>query len=122
MIPFITDRIRSFKPAFQGILFILRYEKNTWIHLFVTLVVTAFSILLKINSIEWLFIITAVFIVWFAEILNTAIEKTVDLITLEKNPQAKIIKDLSASFVLLSALYAVISGLVIFIPKIINLI
>jgi diacylglycerol kinase len=122
MIPFLSGRIRSFKPAFQGILYILRFEKNTWIHLFATLVVTILSILLHINGLEWLFIITAIFIVWFAELINTAIEKTIDLITLEKNPRAKIIKDLSAGFVLLSAIYAVIIGIIIFLPKILNLI
>ncbi len=122
MIPFITGRIRSFGPAIQGLMYVLRNEKNSWVHLFATLVVIILSIFFHINGTEWLFIITAVFIVWFAELINTAIEKTVDMVTLEKNPQAKITKDLSAGFVLLSAIYAVICGIIIFLPRLIKLI
>ncbi len=120
MISFIIGRIRSFRPAIQGLIYILKNEKNTWIHFFATVVVIFISVYLQLNKTEWLFILTAIFTVWISELVNTAIEKTIDMITLEKNSQVKIIKDLSAAFVLLAALYAVICGLIIFLPKLLN--
>lgn len=117
---FILSRIRSFVPAIQGIIYILRFEKNTWIHLSAALAAVLLSAILHIDSTEWLFILTAIFIVLIAELINSAIEKTVDMISLEKNRQAKMIKDMSAGFVLLAAAYSVICGLIIFLPKLLG--
>jgi diacylglycerol kinase len=61
-----------------------------------------------LNYIESLFIFSAIFLVWVAEIFNSAIEYTLDFIHPEKNPQIKIIKDISAAGVLFSAVYALI--------------
>jgi len=115
---FLLARLKSFPPAFSGIKHVLIYEKNTWLHLSATIGALVFSIFFRISSLEWLFIFSAIFIVWICELINTAIERTVDLITKEKNCQIKIIKDVAAGAVFLSAVYAVIIGLIIFIPKI----
>ena len=55
--------------------------------------------------------------VWTAEIFNTAIEKTMDFISREKHPQIKLVKDLAAAAVLITAVSAIIVGAIIFIPK-----
>lgn len=118
---FIVGRIKSFKPAIQGLAFTIRHEKNTRIHLIATIATIIFSYALQISVTEWLFILNAIFFVWFAELINTVIEKTIDMISREKNNHAKIIKDISAGFVLLTAIYAVICGLIIFLPKLLLL-
>lgn len=115
---FIFGRLKSFIPAFQGILFILRNEKNTWIHLFASVVAIFLIIFLKLNYIESLLILSAIFLVWIAEIFNSAIEYMLDFIHPEINPKIKIIKDISAAGVLLSAIYALTVALIIIIAKI----
>ena len=70
---------------------------------------------------EWLFVILICFLIAAMEMINTAIEATIDLITTEVNPLAKIAKDTASSSTLLLCISAFIGGLVIFIPKIIAL-
>jgi diacylglycerol kinase (ATP) len=77
---------------------------------------------LSINTFEWLVLIFTFNIVLVCEMINTAIEAMVDLITLEKRQDAKIAKDVSAGMVLVSAFFSVVIGIYIFIPKIIQLI
>ncbi|MBE0686472.1 MAG: diacylglycerol kinase family protein [Anaerolineaceae bacterium] len=115
---FIIDRIKSFVPAFQGILFIIKNEKNTWIHLLASIVAVFLIFLLKLNYIESLFFLSAIFLVWIAEIFNSAIEYTLDFIHPANDSKIKIIKDISAAGVLLSAVYAVIVAIIIIISKI----
>ena len=76
------------------------------------------GIILKISRIEWIICIILFGFVISLELVNTAIENAVDLITQEINPKAKIIKDVSAGAVLVAAITAVIAGLIIFVPKI----
>jgi diacylglycerol kinase len=68
---------------------------------------------------EWLTVIIVTAMVWAAEIFNTVVEKIMDHITPEQHPGVKVIKDLSAAAVLVTAIAALIAGLIIFIPKII---
>jgi len=115
---FIIDRIKSFVPAYQGILFIIKNEKNTWIHLLASIVAVFLIFLLKLNYIESLFFLSAIFLVWIAEIFNSAIEYTLDFIHPANDSKIKIIKDISAAGVLLSAVYAVIVAIIMIISKI----
>jgi diacylglycerol kinase len=105
---FFIGRFKSLVPAMQGTLFIIKNEKNTWIHLLASVFAIFLIFKLKLNYIESLFIFSAIFLVWIAEIFNSAIEYTLDFIHPEKNPQIKIIKDISAAGVLFSAVYALI--------------
>jgi diacylglycerol kinase (ATP) len=114
---FFTARFRSFGPAFQGILFVIKNEKNTWVHLLASVFAIILIFILKLNYIESLFFITAIFFVWIAEIFNSAIEYTLDFIHPEKNSKIKIIKDISAAGVLFSAVYALIIAIIIIIAK-----
>lgn len=71
---------------------------------------------MNITAVEWLFIITAVFLVLITETLNSAIEYTVDLITGDYHILARYAKDIAAAAVLLASIYAVIAGMVILLP------
>jgi diacylglycerol kinase len=110
-------RAASFGYAFQGIIALFRTEHNAWIHGGLTVAALLLSILLKISKTEFILLIIAMTLVWMAEIINTAIEKSMDLISTEKHPQIGLVKDLSAAAVLVSAVAALIIGTIIFLPK-----
>lgn len=113
--------VNSFKYAFEGIFTALKTEQNMKIHIIMMVLVIIFGIMLKINRIEWIMCIILFGFVISLELVNTAIENTVDLITQEKNPKAKIAKDVAAGAVLIAAITSAIIGLIIFVPKIISL-
>lgn len=110
----------SFTFAFNGMRYALATQQNLVIHLIATIVVIVLSVYLSLQPIEWAVITLTIAIVWVAELVNTAIEKTVDLVTQEHHPLAKIAKDLAAAAVLMSALSSIIVGLIIFLPKILS--
>ena len=110
--------MKSFKYAFEGIFTSLKAEKNMKIHFIIMLLVIILGIMLKISSVEWIICIILFGFVISLELVNTAIENTVDLITQEKHPKAKIAKDVAAGAVLIAAITAAIIGLIIFVPKI----
>lgn len=111
----------SFKYAIQGIISAIKSERNLRIDFLVMFIVLGLGILFKISVLEWIICIVLFSLVISAEIINTVIEIVVDMITLEKNPQAKLAKDLAAASVLIIAIAAAIVGIVIFLPKIVNL-
>ena len=110
--------IKSFKYAFEGIFTGIKKERNMKIHISIMILVIVFGIMLKISKIEWIICIALFGLVISMELINTAIENTVDLITKENNQQAKIAKDVAAGAVLVSAIVSSVIGLMIFIPKI----
>lgn len=110
--------LRSFKYAFEGIVTGIKEEQNMKIHISIMILVIVFGIMLKISKIEWIICIALFGLVISMELINTAIENTVDLITKENNQQAKIAKDVAAGAVLVSAIVSSVIGLMIFIPKI----
>lgn len=112
---------RSFKFAFSGIYKLFSTEKNAKIHLVATLIVIILGILLKVSSIEWIILILCISIVLAAEAFNTSIEKLADKVSLEVSPIIKDLKDISAGGVLILALGALICGLIIFLPKLLEL-
>ncbi len=111
--------LKSFKYAFEGILTGIKEEQNMKIHITIMTFVIIFGIMLKISKIEWIICIILFGLVISMELINTAIENAVDLITKEKNEQVKIAKDVAAGAVLVSAIASAIIGLIIFVPKII---
>lgn len=114
--------IDSFKYAFEGIATAIKKERNLKIHIVVMFLVIIFGIILKISILEWFVCLLLFGGVISLEMVNTAIETTVDLITMEKNQKAKFAKDVSAGAVLVMAIVSVIIGLIIFMPKILGLI
>jgi len=108
--------LKSFTYAFYGINYALNSDQNLIIHLIVAMFVFAAGIILQVAPIEMAILGFTELVVITAEMINTALEKTVDLITREHRIEAKIAKDISSGMVLISAIGAVIIGLVIFIP------
>jgi diacylglycerol kinase len=113
------ERLNSFVYAWAGIKAALRTEHNTWIHLTLTIASFGLAIALRIGRGEWMALVIAIAMVWTAELFNTVIEKIMDFLSTERHPQIKAIKDMAAAAVLVTALAAVIVGLLIFIPKLI---
>ena len=114
----IGARLKSFSYAFEGIRQFLVSEAHARIHLVATLIVIFAGIYFRVNAIEVIALTISVSLVWIAEMLNTAIEKSMDLVTRKIHPQVKLVKDVAAGAVLLAASSAIIVGAVIFIPKI----
>lgn len=106
----------SFRDAFAGLRYCFVTQRNMAIHLAAAVVAVLAAYLLPLEPWEFLLIVTAVFAVLIAETINTALEKTVDLITREQHELAHIAKDVAAGAVLLSAIYALVIGLLIFGP------
>ena len=103
-------RRNSFKYAFSGFFYVLKTQKNAWLHLAATIVVVAVSLWLNIGRLEWLAILLVIGLVWMAEFMNTALEVIVDLASPEKHPLAKVAKDVGAASVLIAAILSVIIG------------
>ena len=108
----------SFKYAINGFFTAFKEERNLKIHITIMLLVIIAGIGFKITKIEWIICILLFGLVISLELVNTAIETTVDIAMPEENPKAKIAKDVSASAVLISAIASAIIGLLIFVPKI----
>lgn len=113
--------INSSKYAGTGIKSSIKSERNLKIHLTIMFLVIISGIIFKISLIEWLICLILFGLVISAELFNTAIEITLDLITTEINPQVKRAKDISAGAVLITAISSAIIGLIIFIPKLVNI-
>ena len=111
----------SFKYAIEGIWTSFKTERNMKIHIFIMILVIIAGIILKINKSEWIICIFLFAIVIGSELFNTSIETIVDMVMPEKNEKAKIAKDVSAGAVLVVAIGAAIIGLVIFVPRILNI-
>ncbi len=114
--------INSFKYAFQGIITSFKAERNMKIHILVMVLIIIAGIVFKVSSLDWIILVIMFALVISAELFNTTIETVVDMITTEKNEKAKIAKDISAGAVLVLAIGSVIVGLIIFVPKIMELI
>jgi diacylglycerol kinase (ATP) len=114
-------RIRSFGYAFNGFIWAFKTQKNLQIHIIVLILVVIFGIFLNVNLSEWIVFFICFALVISAELFNTALEKLTDIISPEYNEQAGKVKDLAAAAVLFSALISVICGLIIFVPKILQL-
>jgi diacylglycerol kinase len=92
-------------------------EHNAIIHLAATVTVVFCAIIFKVSGLEIILLTIVTGLVWTAELFNTAIEKIMDFVSLERKPQIKFIKDLAAAAVLVAAVVAIITGCLIFIPK-----
>ena len=113
--------LKSFVYAFCGIVTSFK-ERNMLVHYIVAVCIVAASAFFKLSTVEWLFVITCIAGVIALEMVNTAIERVVDLNTDEFHQLAKEAKDLAAGAVLIYSLYSVIVGCIIFLPKVWNLI
>lgn len=113
---FVRSRIRSFGHAFRGGWYVMRTQRNAWIHAVISAAVLIVALWLRLEARDLAVIVLAVAVVFAAEFMNTAIEVVVDLASPQMHPLAKIGKDVGAAAVLLTALAAVVIGLLILGP------
>jgi diacylglycerol kinase len=114
--------IKSFEHAFVGLEHAYRNDQNLRIHFFIAVLVIIASILFRVNPFEMGILGIMILLVMVSEMLNTAIERMVDLITKEHREDAKIAKDVAAGMVFLTAAGSLIVGFLIFLPHILKLI
>lgn len=110
--------IDSFNYAISGIIQALKNEPNMKIHFFIAFVVLFASLLFNFSRVEMIILLLTVGMVITAEMINTAIEKTIDLITGDYHPLAKMVKDIAAGAVLVSALISLIVAYLLFYDRI----
>ena len=116
ILDFIKSRITSFGHAFHGWAYVIRNEKNAWIHAVVTILVVILSTWLAVPLRDWAVLVLTIAMVWAAEFLNTSIEAVVDLASPAHHPLAKVGKDVGAAAVLIAACASVLVGLLILGP------
>jgi diacylglycerol kinase len=114
--------IKSFSHALGGLQHTLVHEQNFRIELFCTLLVCGCAFVFNISKVEWFVVIINIAAVLTAELFNTAIENLCNMIHKTTHPIIKIVKDVSAAAVVITALCALASGCIIFIPYFLKLI
>jgi diacylglycerol kinase len=110
------SRASAFRYAFSGWWYVLRSQRNAWIHAVATLIVVAAGLWLSVDRLSWALLLGAIGLVWLAEFLNTALEAVVDLASPELHPLARVGKDVGAAAVLIAALTAAGIGLLVLGP------
>lgn len=113
---------KSLMHAIDGIIYAIKYEHNMIIILAAAIVAVIAGLVFDISNVEWFFVILIIGLVAAAEMINTAIEATIDLVTTKTHPLAKIAKDTASSATLILSITAFIGALIIFIPKVMELI
>lgn len=116
MSSFLKSRWQSIQMAYEGVKYVLRTQKNAWVHAAITLFVIFLGLLVGLSRWEWVAIFLTVGMVWAAESFNTAMEALVDFVSPEQRPLAKTCKDASAAAVLITAAISILIGLLIFGP------
>lgn len=114
---FLKSRARSFRYAFAGWWYVIRTQRNAWIHALVSVIVLILGFWLRLERRDWVLIIFAIALVWTAEFINTALEAVVDLASQHQHDElARVGKDVGAAAVLIAALAAALIGLLILTP------
>ena len=112
-----TKLIFSFKYASEGIITTIKEERNMFIHFLIAIIVVITGVYVRLSLNEWFICLLLFALVFSLELINTAIENTVDLVATKKNKKAKMAKDAAAGAVLIAAIFASIIGIIIFLPK-----
>ena len=113
----LRKNIKSFRFAFQGIVFLLKHENNFRYHLMAAALAIGLGFYLDINISEWLIVIILIGLVLTAEAFNTSLEKLMDVLHPELHPKVGMAKDIAAAAVLIMACAAAIAGSIIFVGK-----
>lgn len=114
-------RLRSVGYALAGLAWLLRSQHNTRIHLASSLAVIALAGWLRVQREDWLWLLLAIAMVWAAELFNTALEQLADALMPERHPLVGRAKDLAAAAVLVTAMLALLIGLLVFWPYLLPL-
>ena len=113
---FFRSRANSFRYAFSGWWFVIRTQRNAWIHAIISIAAIAVAVWLRIEARDWATIILAIAMVWTAEFLNTSLEAVVDLASPQQHMLARVGKDVGAAAVLIAAASAALIGVFILGP------
>lgn len=113
----VKARVKSFQCAFAGLNSFFATQHNAIIHLIMTLLAFSAAVVYNVSRVEAVAITLAIGFVWTAELFNTALERLADFVSKDPHPEIKFIKDVSAAAVLLSAVAAIITGAIVFLPK-----
>jgi len=117
----IVERAKSFSYAIRGLKLLFKTQHNSWVQISLTIVVIFLGIFLCISQIEWMFLILSIGSVLTAEAFNTAFEFDIDLTSPTYHPYARDTKDVAAGAVLITSVMATVVGIIIFLPKIIEM-
>ena len=109
--------VESFNSAIEGFIFVFKSQRNMRLHFVIGIAAIILGIFLNFTYIELIILCLTIAFVLFAEMFNTAIEHTIDLVKEEFHPLARIVKDICAGAVLLSALAAIVVGYMLFVSK-----
>jgi diacylglycerol kinase (ATP) len=112
----INARAKSFQAAIAGLGFVLKTQHNAGLHLTATIVVCIAGLVFNISAEDWRWLIIAIALVWFAEVLNTAFEHLCDVVSPDFHPSVKKSKDIAAGAVLICAMASAWLGVMIFLP------
>ena len=113
---FLRSRIQSFRYAFTGWWYVIRTQRNAWIHAVFSITVVLLCLWLGLSRVEWALIIVAIAMVWTAELINTSMEAMIDLASPEHHQLAKISKDVGAAAVLIASTSSALIGLLVMGP------
>lgn len=113
--------LKSFKYSMQGLKYAYTNEQSMFIHSIVTILAVIMGFVFKISNLEWIITIFLLSTTASLELLNTAIEAVCDTVTTEYNPLVKIAKDTGSAAVFLTSMVGLIASLIIYIPKIMEL-
>ena len=116
MIKFLKSRFVSIKNAINGLCHVLKSQQNARLHLIATIIVIVLGLWLRLSIANWVFLLLVIGMVWIAEFLNTALEVIVNLASPDQHPLAKVGKDVGAAAVLIAAVIAIIIGIIILGP------
>ncbi len=119
MFHFIRNRLPAFKHAFSGLFYVLKTQKNSWVHATATVLVILVGFLLRLPPLQFAVLLIVIGLVWVVEILNTSIEAIVDMVSPEHHNLAKIAKDTAAAAVLFAAILSVVVGLLLLSPPLV---
>ena len=114
---FFLNRIKAFKYAGKGFWILFTSEKSIIAQVIIAIIVTIIGFIMNISATEWMFQVLAIGLILVAESLNTGIEKLADFVHPDYHKQIGRIKDISAGAAFFAAIFAVIIGLIIYIPK-----
>jgi diacylglycerol kinase (ATP) len=110
--------MQSFVYASEGVWHALKYNQNLRVHFIVAICVIILAIVLRISGFEMAVLGLTILLVIASEMINSALEEMVDLITTEHRKEAKVAKDVAAGMVLVTSVGSIIVGLLIFLPHI----
>jgi diacylglycerol kinase (ATP) len=108
----------SFNYAFEGIIHVLRTQRNLRIHFAVAFVVLIVALVINVTKLELIALLISIAFVLIAEMLNTAVEAAIDIATTSFDPMAKLAKDIAAGAVLIATINAIIVGYLVFAGKV----